>query len=53
VLRALLYIACLYPLIHMLRAERWEKIFAIAFFLSVWSILLLLPNTNYSTERGA
>ena len=44
VLRALLYAACLYPLIRMLRAGRWETTLAMALFLSVWTTLLLLPN---------
>ena len=43
-LRALLYAACLYPLIRMLRAGRWETALAMALFLSVWTALLLLPN---------
>lgn len=44
VFRALLYAACLYPLIRMLRVARWEMVLAIAFFLSVWTTVLLLPN---------
>jgi hypothetical protein len=44
VFRALLYIACLYPLIRMLRVTRWETAFAMALFLSVWTTVLLLPN---------
>ena len=44
VFRALLYIACVYPLVRMLRASRWETALAIALFLSVWSTALLLPN---------
>jgi hypothetical protein len=44
VFRALLYAACLYPLIRMLRAARWETALAMGLFLSVWTTLLLLPN---------
>jgi hypothetical protein len=44
VFRALVYIACLYPLIRMLRVARWETALAMAFFLSVWTTALLLPN---------
>lgn len=42
--RALLYIACVYPLVRMLPASRWETALAIALFLSVWCTALLLPN---------
>ena len=42
--RALLYAACLYPLICMLRVARWERALAMAFFLAVWTTALLLPN---------
>jgi hypothetical protein len=44
VFRALLYAACIYPLIRMLRVARWETALAMALFLSVWTTLLLLPN---------
>jgi hypothetical protein len=44
IFRALLYAACLYPLIRMLRTARWEAGVAMAFFLSVWTTVLLLPN---------
>jgi hypothetical protein len=44
VFRALLYTACLYPLIRMLRAARWETALAMALFLSAWTTALLLPN---------
>jgi hypothetical protein len=44
VIRALLYVACLYPLVRMLPVARWESALAMAFFLSVWSTALLLPN---------
>jgi len=44
VFRALLYIGCLYPLIRMLRAARWEAALAMALFLSAWTTGLLLPN---------
>lgn len=45
VFRALLYIACLYPLIRMLRVARWEVVLAMSLFLSVWTTALLLPNS--------
>jgi hypothetical protein len=44
ILRALIYAACIYPLIRMLRVARWESAFAMALFLSVWTTILLLPN---------
>ena len=44
VFRALLYAACMSPLIRMLRVARWETALAMALFLSVWTTLLLLPN---------
>lgn len=44
VFRALLYAACMYPLIRMLRVARWETAVAMALFLSVWTTILLLPN---------
>jgi hypothetical protein len=44
VFRALLYVACIYPLIRMLRVARWEIAIAMALFLSVWTTMLLLPN---------
>jgi hypothetical protein len=44
VFRALLYAACMYPLIRMLRRTRWETALAMALFLSVWTTILLLPN---------
>jgi hypothetical protein len=44
VFRALLYAACLYPLVRMLRTARWETALAMAVFVSVWTIALLLPN---------
>jgi hypothetical protein len=44
VFRALLYVSCLYPLIRMLRAARWETALAMAIFLSAWTTVLLLPN---------
>ena len=43
-LRALLYIACLYPLIRMLHASRRESALAAALFLACWTTILLLPN---------
>lgn len=44
VFRALLYAACMYTLIRMLRVARWETALAMAFFLSAWTTILLLPN---------
>jgi len=44
VFRALLFIACVFPLIRMLRVARWEKTVAIALFLSAWTTALWLPN---------
>ena len=49
VFRALLYTACLYPLMRMLRVARWEMALAMAFFLSVWTIPLLFPNSMMPT----
>jgi hypothetical protein len=44
VLRALLYVGCLYPLVRMLHASRRESAFAAALFLACWTTVLLLPN---------
>lgn len=44
VFRALLYVACVYPLLRMLCVARWEKAVAIAAFLASWTTALLLPN---------
>jgi hypothetical protein len=44
VFRALLYAACLYPLVRMLRTARWETALAMALFVSVWTTVLFLPN---------
>ena len=44
-LRALLYIAFVYPLIRMLRAAHWESALAAAAFLACWTTGLLLPNS--------
>jgi hypothetical protein len=44
VFRALLYVACLYPLLRMLLVPRWEKAAAAAAFLASWTTVLLLPN---------
>jgi hypothetical protein len=43
-LRALLYIACLYPLVRMLDTSRWESALAAALFSACWTTVLLLPN---------
>jgi hypothetical protein len=42
--RAVLYIACVFPLLRMLRVGRWESAAAVALFLSAWTTALLLPN---------
>jgi len=44
VFRVLLYVACVYPLLRMLRVARWEKALAMAAFLASWTTVLLLPN---------
>ncbi len=44
VFRALLHIACLYPLVRMLYTSRRESALAAALFLSCWTTMLLLPN---------
>lgn len=44
VFRALLFVACVFPLIRMLRVSRWERAAAVALFLSAWTTILLLPN---------
>ncbi len=42
--RALLHIACLYPLVRMLHTSRRESALAAALFLACWTTVLLLPN---------
>jgi hypothetical protein len=42
--RAVLYIACLYPLVRMLHTSRRESAFAAALFSACWTTVLLLPN---------
>jgi hypothetical protein len=42
--RALLHIACLYPLVRMLYTSRRESALAAALFLACWTTILLLPN---------
>jgi len=42
--RALIYIACLYPLVRMIRTSRRESAFAAALFSACWTTVLLLPN---------
>jgi hypothetical protein len=44
VLRALLHIACLYPIVRMLYTSRRESAVAAALFLACWTTVLLLPN---------
>jgi hypothetical protein len=43
-LRALLYVACTYPPLRMLRIVRWESVLATAAFLASGTTALLLPN---------
>jgi hypothetical protein len=50
VFRALLHVACMVPLIRMLRVPRWETALAMALFLSVWTTMLLLPNALMPPE---
>jgi hypothetical protein len=42
--RALLYVACLYPLVRMLHTSRRESALAAALFSACWTTVLLLPN---------
>jgi hypothetical protein len=42
--RALIYVACLYPLVRMLHTSRRESAMAAALFSACWTTLLLLPN---------
>jgi hypothetical protein len=42
--RALIYIACLYPLVRMLHTSRRESALAAALFSACWTTVLLLPN---------
>jgi hypothetical protein len=44
VFRAVLHIACLYPLVRMLYTSRRESAVAAALFLACWTTVLLLPN---------
>jgi hypothetical protein len=44
VFRALLFVACVFPLIRMLGVSRWERTAAIALFLSAWTTILLFPS---------
>ena len=44
VFRALLYVACVYPLLRLLPIPRWQKAVAAAAFLASWTTALLLPN---------
>ena len=44
VFRSLLYVACVWPLLRMLRVAQWEKSAAVALFLAAWTTILLLPN---------
>ena len=44
VFRALLYVACVYPLLRMPQIVRWKNVLAIAAFLASWTTALLLPN---------
>ncbi len=51
--RPLLYVACLYPLVRMLRVGGWKTALGIAFFLSIWTTALLLPAMMYPTVARA
>jgi len=42
--RALVYIACLYPLVRMLQTSRRESALAAALFSACWTTALLVPN---------
>jgi len=44
VFRALLYVACVFPLLRMLRVARGEKAAGVALFLASWTTILLMPN---------
>jgi hypothetical protein len=44
VFRALLFVACVFPLIRMLRVSRLERAAAVALFLSAWTTILLFPS---------
>jgi len=44
VFRALLYVACVYPLLRMTQIARWKNVLAIVAFLASWTTALLLPN---------
>jgi hypothetical protein len=44
VFRALLYVACVYPLLPMPQIARWKNVLAIAAVLASWTTALLLPN---------
>src|SRR5258708_28829389 len=50
--RALLYLACLYPLVRMLRASRRESSLAAALFFSCSTTALLLPNSLMPASGG-
>jgi len=45
VFRALLYVACVYPLLRLLPIARRQKAVATAAFLASWTTALLLPNS--------
>lgn len=44
VFRALLFVGCVFPLIRMLHVSRWERMAAVALFLSAWTTSLLFPS---------
>jgi hypothetical protein len=44
VFRSLLFFACVLWLIRSLKVPRWEATLATSAFLSVWTVILLLPN---------
>ena len=48
--RAVIYIACLYPLVRMLHASRRKSALAAALFSACWTTVLLLPNPLMPTS---
>ena len=44
VLRSILFFSCVLPLVRMMRMPRWQTMIAMSAFLSVWTLILLLPN---------
>lgn len=42
--RGLLWAAFAWPVIRMLKGQRWEVAFTVALLFTVWSVMLLMPN---------